>query len=232
MEPRARPKAMDKSELMNIEQNKYTVSVIVTTYNRKKYLPRALDSILKQSYKNYEVIIIDDGSTDESEKIIFPYLKKYPDFKYIRHSNRKNPLSVNSGFLLSSGKYITLLDSDDEYEKNHLQSRVDFLKKNPKIDLIHSPAKLIGDEKDMYLPDARNKKKLIHINDCVIGATLFGKREVFIKLEGFKDKYSADSDFYNRAIKNNFVIKKFDEPTYIYYRNLSDSVTNKLKNAK
>ncbi len=217
---------------MKIESKKYTVSIIVTTYNRKKILSRALESILKQSYKNYEVIIVDDGSTDESEKIIFSYLKKYTNFKYIRHSNRKNPLSVNSGLSLSTGQYITLLDSDDEYKKHHLSSRVDFMKKNPNIDFLHSPAELIGKEKDMFLPDARNKKKLIHINDCIIGATLFGKREVFMKLKGFNNKYSADSDFYKRAIKQNFIVMKFDVPSYVYYRNLSDSVTNKLKNTK
>ncbi|MBX7045152.1 MAG: hypothetical protein K1X86_04865 [Ignavibacteria bacterium] len=95
--------------------------------------------------------------------------------------------------------------------------------------MIHSPAKLIGKEKDMYLPDARNKNKLIHINDCIIGATLFGKREVFIKLKGFKDKYSADSDFYDRAIKEGYMTAKLEIPSYVYYRNLPDSVTNKLK---
>lgn len=217
---------------MDIENNKYTVSIILATYNRKKYLTRAIDSILKQTYKNYEVIIVDDGSEDESEKLIFPYLKKYSNFKYIRHSNRKNPLSVNSGFLLSTGKYVTLLDSDDEYSKNHLKNRVDFMKRNPKADLLHSPATLIGKDEDMYLPDVRNKKKLIHINDCIIGATLFGIREVFMKLGGFKNKYSADSDFYSRAIKENFKVIKFDVPSYIYYRNLQDSVTNKIKNQK
>lgn len=213
---------------MEIENKKYTVSVILATYNRKKYLSRAIKSLLNQSYKNFEVIIVDDGSHDNSEKIIFPYLKKHSNFKYIRHSNRKNPLSVNSGFLLASGKYITLLDSDDEYGKNHLKDRVEFMKKS-KADLLHSPAKLIGKEEDMYLPDARNKKKLIHINDCIIGATLFGKREVFLKLNGFKNKYSADSDFYNRVVKAGYKVIKFDNPSYIYYRNLSDSVTNKLK---
>jgi glycosyltransferase involved in cell wall biosynthesis len=215
---------------MEIGNTKNIVSIIVPTFNRKKYLHRALDSILKQSYKNYEVIIVDDGSEDGSEKIIFPYLKQYSNFKYIRHSNRKNPLSVNSGILLASGKYITLLDSDDEYEKYHLKLRVDFMKRNPGIDLIHSPAKLVGDEKDMYLPDALNKKKLIHINDCIIGATFFGKREVFTKLKGFKNKYSADFDFLKRAITEAFIVMKFESRTYIYYRNLPDSVTNKMKN--
>jgi len=122
-----------------------------------------------------------------------------------------------------------MLDSDDEYKNNHLKLRVDFMNKNKEIDLLHSRAELIGKEEDMYLPDARNKKKLIHITDCVIGATLFGKREVFMKLNGFKDKYSADSDFYNRAIKAGYTVKNFGEKTYIYYRNLPDSVTNKLK---
>lgn len=214
---------------MKIENNKYAVSVIVTTYNRRKYLSRALNSLLNQTYKNFEVIIVDDGSNDGSEKIIFKYLKANNNFKYIRHSNRKNPLSVNSGILLSQGKYITLLDSDDEYQKEHLKFRADFMNKNAGVDLIHSPAKLIGKDADMYLPDARNKSKLIHINDCIIGATLFGKREVFLKLNGFKNKYSADFDFYKRAIKNNFIVAKFEMPTYIYYRNLPDSVTNKLK---
>ncbi|MBS1515709.1 MAG: glycosyltransferase family 2 protein [Bacteroidetes bacterium] len=214
---------------MKIENQKYGVSVIVTTYNRKKFLKRALDSLLKQSFKNFEVIIIDDGSKDDSEKIIFKYLKDNSNFRYLRHSNRKNPLSVNSGILLATGRYITLLDSDDEYKKDHLNIRVEFMKKNPTIDLIHSPAKLIGKEKDMYLPDARNKNKLIHINDCIIGATLFGKREVFTKLKGFKDKYSADSDFYDRAIKKGYMTAKLEIPSYVYYRNLPDSVTNKLK---
>ncbi|MBS1492007.1 MAG: glycosyltransferase family 2 protein [Bacteroidetes bacterium] len=217
---------------MQIEKNKYTVSIILTTYNRKKYLPRAIKSILKQSFKNYEVIIVDDGSDDNSEKIIFSYIKKYSNFKYIRHSNRKNPLSVNTGFLMATGKYITLLDSDDEYNKEHLKLRVDFMNKNKSVDLLHSPAELIGKEKDMYLPDARNKKKLIHINDCIIGATLFGKRDVFINLKGFKDKYSADFDFYKRAIKSGYNVVKFESATYIYYRNLPDSVTNKLKQRK
>jgi len=214
---------------VQIENKKYTVSVIVTTFNRRKYIKRAIDSILNQTFKDYEIIIIDDGSTDATEKIIFPLLKVHKNIKYLIHSNRKNPLSFNTGVLLSSGKYITMLDSDDEYDPNHLKLRVDFMSKNKKINLLHSPAKLIGKEEDMYIPDARNKKKLIHINDCIIGATLFGKREVFEKLNGFKDKYSADFDFYKRAIKADYKVTKFEPKTYIYYRNLPDSVTNKLK---
>ena len=87
----------------------------------------------------------------------------------------------------------------------------------------------IGKEENMYVPDARNTKKLIHLKDCIIGATIFCKREVFLKLDGFKDKYSYDSEFVNRASKQ-FNIVKFNVETYIYYRDSKDSIITNLKN--
>jgi glycosyltransferase involved in cell wall biosynthesis len=214
---------------LKTETDKFTVSVILTVYNRKRLVTRAIDSILKQTYKNYEVIIVDDGSTDNLEEILFPILKEHSNFKYIRHSNRKTAYSLNTGILNSTGKYITFLDSDDEYMNEHLKTRINFFKKHKKVDLIYSSATLVGDEKDFYVPDARNTSKKIHINDCVIGATFFGKKKVFTELEGFKDMYSYDSDFHKRA-KKKFKVKKIDVPTYIYYRNHPDSVINQFNN--
>jgi len=169
-------------------RKEFEVSIIIPVYNRKNKIKRAINSVLKQNYKNWELIIIDDGSTDGIENILFPVLKKYPNSKYIRHSNRNTALSLNSGIKISEGKYITFLDSDDEYKKEHLKLRVDFFKKNKDTDLIHSNCDFIGNEEDMYVPDAKNKKRLIHLTNCIIGATFFGNREVFEKLNGFKIK--------------------------------------------
>ena len=190
---------------------------------------RAVNSVLKQTFRNWELIIVDDGSTDCTERTIIPFTKKFQNIKYIRHCNRGTALTLNTGIKLSEGKYITFLDSDDEYEKNHLKKRIEFLKMNNRVDLIHSTCKFIGNESDMYVPDARNLNKLIHINQCIIGATFFGKKEVFEKLSGFKNVYSYDSEFYRRA-KRRFEVEKLDSPTYIYYRNSKDSVLTKLKN--
>ncbi|MDQ3021745.1 MAG: glycosyltransferase family 2 protein [Bacteroidota bacterium] len=213
---------------MIIDTRTYEVSVILTLYNSKKTFNRALDSVLHQTFINYELIIVDDGSNDDTESVIFPILKKNKNFKYIRHSNRKHPLSLNTGIINSTGKFIALIDSDDEYKSNHLEDRINFFLNNPEIDLIYSPATIVGDEKDFFVPDAKDNSKMIHLDECIIGGTFFGKRKVFEEMNGFKDVYSHDSEFYERANKK-YLVQKFNSSTYIYYRNNPDSVINKLK---
>lgn len=207
---------------------KNTISVIITVYNRKKLILRALESVMNQTYDGYEIIIVDDGSTDNVEKLIFPFLKVYSNIIYCRQPNNGNAESLNTGLALSKGKYITFLDSDDSFEKEHLEIRLNYFKKNPEVDLIYSTAKILGNEKDFFVPDARNKKRLIHLNECIIGATFFGKREVFLTLKGFRDIYSHDYNFYKKAIKF-YNVCKIDSPTYIYYRNQKNSIINTLK---
>lgn len=213
---------------MNTVDLNYKVSVITTMYNSREYILRAITSILKQTFSGYELILVDDGSTDNTEEIVFPLLKVHDNFKFIRHPNRKHPLSLNTGIINSTGEYITFLDSDDEYDAAHLEQRVKFFTEHADIDLIFSPATIIGDETDCYVPDVNDNSKLIHLDQCIIGGTLFGKRKVFLELNGFKNIYSHDSDFYNRATKK-FKVKHFDSHTYIYYRNNPNSVINKLK---
>ncbi len=211
---------------MRLSNKRVLVSVIITVFNRKDKIFRAINSVLNQTFKEYEIIIIDDGSNDNVEKTLFPLLKKYDFIKYLRHSNRNTSYSLNTGIRIAEGKYITFLDSDDEYEKKHLELRIKYFIKNPKVELIHSTCKFIGKGKDMLVPDARNPKKLIHLDKCIIGATFFGLRKVFAK--GFIDCYGYDYEFYLRARKK-FKVVKLDLPTYIYYRNSVDSVLNKMK---
>lgn len=213
---------------MLTDLKKYEVSVILTMYNCRKYFPRAIRSLINQTFKDYELIIVDDGSSDNPEEDIFPLLKSGDNYKYIRHSNRKHPLSLNTGILLSSGTYITFLDCDDEYMPGHLSERVNYFSLNPQTDLIHSPASLVGEHADFFVPDANNPDRLIHLNDCIIGGTLFGKRKVFTELNGFKNIYSHDSDFYNRASQI-YNVALFNSKTYIYYRNNPESVISIMK---
>jgi glycosyltransferase involved in cell wall biosynthesis len=212
---------------MKLNNKKVFVSVIITVFNRKDIILRAINSVLNQTFKHFEIIIVDDGSTDGVEKILFPVLKKYDFIKYIRHSNRNTPFSLNTGIKVAEGDYITFLDSDDEYEKNHLDLRMYYFHRNPDVDLIHTTCKIIGKEKDLYIPDAQNPKKLIHLSKCIIGATFFGKKKAF-GFKGFKNCYGYDYEFYLRARKI-FNTKKLDYPTYIYHRESKDSVLTKMK---
>ena len=213
---------------MNLNLKPTSVSIIISVYNRKRTFFRALDSIFNQSFQDYEILVIDDGSNDNFHTRLFKLMNIDYRIKFIKHSNRKPALSLNTGIMVSSGKYITFLDSDDEYEKEHLSHRVKFMDSNKKTDLIYSPALLIGKEENMLVPDANNKNKLIHLNDCIIGATLFGKRNVFVSLEGFRNVYSYDSEFVKRADKK-FLVSKFEIKSYIYYRNTKDSILTNLK---
>ena len=199
------------------------VSVILTVYNRENYLRRSIDSLLNQSYKNWELIAIDDGSEDKSFGILQEYSFRDERIKVFKHKNMKLPLSRNRGLKAASGKYITFLDSDDEYKRDHLKQRINFLGKHPEIDLLHGGVEVIGDE---FVRDKDNPENFIHLSECTIGATFFGKREVFLKLDGFKNlEYSEDSEFLERAEKI-FCVKKIEFETYKYYRDAPDSITN------
>ena len=204
------------------------ITVIIAVYNRSKKLQRAVNSVLSQTYTNFEIIVVDDGSSDNPERYIFRLIEKGFNIKYIKHSNRGTPLSLNEGIKLASGKYITFLDSDDRYMPEHLEQRVRVFKKFRGPDLIHTTAKIYGSENDMLIPDARNPEKLIHIEKCIIGATIFGIKKVFETMKGFRDIYGYDYDFMRRCRKK-FRTVKYDLPTYIYYRNSGDSILSKKK---
>ncbi len=210
------------------DKNQFEVSVVLAAFNASEYIERSINSVLRQSFTNTELIIVDDGSTDNTSQVLKPFLEKYDCIKYLRHSNRGHPLSLNAGMSISSGRYITFIDSDDEYSDNHIRERVAFMNSHPEIDLIHSPATLVGDPDDFYVPDAKDKSRLIHINECILCGTLFGKREVFFDVNGFRNIYSHDSDFVSR-VKEKFRIAEFDLPSYIYYRDNPNSVTSLLK---
>lgn len=203
------------------------ISVLMSVYNTDFVLvKRAIDSVLAQDFSNFELIVIDDGSDKDPKNLLLNYIIGHEDkITYLRHKNRGQSKSINRGILNSRGKYITILDADDEFEVNHLSS---CLKELKSVDLIASTTKTIVDkEDDYYVPDKMDPSKMIHVDECVLFATLFGKKEVFQEID-FKDFYAADADFFERAAKK-YKVKKVDLRTYIYYRNTANSICSRLK---
>ncbi len=201
------------------------VSVIIPTFNRAHLLERAIMSALRQTYDNLEIIIIDDGSTDNTYEIVEKFFSLSTNIRYVKQSNRGLPASLNVGIKLSAGKYITFLGSDDEYLPQHIEKRYLVLSKHKEIDLLHGGLKIVGSP---YVRDKNNLNKKIHLNKCAVGGTFFGKRIVFTKLKGFKNlNYSEDSEFLERAEKH-FKVIKVNFPTYVYYRNTPDSLCNNI----
>ena len=111
------------------------ITIYITNHNYGKYLNKSINSVLNQTYTNYELIIIDDGSTDTSKKIIEKY-KNLRNIKIIFQKNKGLAVSNNIALKLSKGDYITRLDADDWLNENFLQVMVNELKKHPKIGMI------------------------------------------------------------------------------------------------
>lgn len=199
------------------------VSIIMPTYNREKYLPRSIDSVINQTFKDWELIIIDDGSSDNSSELIKNYIENEERIRFIQKQKTGVTISRNLGIKLACGDYLTFLDSDDEYKPHHLENRIKELKTDNSFDCLHGGLEIVGDP---YVKDKNDPDRKIHINDCIVCATFFGKREVFMKSGGFNDiPYSAESEFYDRA-KHDFTFKKVYTPSYVYYRNTPDSICN------
>ena len=209
-------------------QHPATVSVIMAIYNTPfQLVKRAIDSVLNQTFQDFNLIIVDDGSDHDPYNRIINYVEKYKNkIHYLRHENCGQAESVNIGILQSKSKYITMLDSDDEYEPHHLASCI---KEMQYADLIASTTQTVVDkEEDYYVPDKYDRTKIVHVDDCILFATLFGKREVFTNLK-FHNSYAADAHFYERAAEQ-YNVRKVNLRTYIYYRNNPNSICAKLKN--
>lgn len=192
------------------------ISIILCTYNRAAYLNQCIDSVINQTFLNWELLIVDDGSSDRTFEIANDYLKNFNNIRYLKHQNKKLGYSKNAGIQASFGKYITFLDSDDSYKPNHLQSRLEYMQSNPDIDLIQGG---FFSEEEILVPDYFQHGKLINLRECVLGPTFFGKRKVFFDLQGFNHiSYGEDTDFWARAEKV-FKTHKLTEPeTYVYTR--------------
>lgn len=123
------------------------ISVLMSNYNDILYIKKTINSILKQSYKNFEYLIIDDGSTDDSISVI----RSFPDSRIKLISNKKNlglADSLNKGISLATGKYIARIDADDIAHKNRLAAQLNFLEQRPEVGIVGSFCQLFNDKSD------------------------------------------------------------------------------------
>lgn len=141
-------------------------SIIIPTYNRAEFISMAIDSVIKQTFSDWELLIIDDGSTDNSKIIINNYFDKR--IKYIYQENSERSVARNNGIKNSLGKYICFLDSDDKYVEDHLENLFNFILKNDTPEaLIFCNAFILnnGDLSKLELPPVSNNlTEYVYIN--------------------------------------------------------------------
>lgn len=158
------------------------VSVIIPTYNRANTLERAVRSVLNQTYQNIELIIVDDGSTDNTEEVV----KKIADNRiiYLKYNtNRGSQTAMNLGIEMSQGELIAIQDSDDEWLNNKLEIQLNEIY-STKSDLVGCSYLLHTNKGNIEIPgrrieDSQLAESLLYDN-CIGTPTLLGKRECFI----------------------------------------------------
>ncbi len=213
--------------LSNYMQSVPRISVLLSVYNTEFYLvKRAIDSVMQQDYQDFELIFIDDGSEEEYRLAYAAYVAMFSQkMIYLQHTNCGQSESINRGIAKSKGEFITILDADDEFKPNHLSSCLAEMKF---ADLIASKTETVVDEEaDYYVPDMHDNSKVIHVDDCILFATLFGKRQVFSSYR-FNSTYAADARFYAEAAQE-YIVQKVDLRTYVYYRNIPNSICATIK---
>ena len=132
------------------ERRDYFFSVIVASYNYQDYIQKTLDSLVAQTYKNFEVIVVDDGSTDESVKVIEKYVQKYPFIRLYQHENGINkglPETVLLGVQKSKGEYVAFCEGDDYWAKNHLKELNKKINSENDVQIVVNDVQIFGDKK-------------------------------------------------------------------------------------
>lgn len=194
------------------------ISVIIITYKRTYYIRRAIESVLNQTYQNFELIVVDDNNPntiyrDNLEKIMNSY-KNNSKIKYIQHEYNKNGAAArNTGILASNGKYIAFLDDDDYFLPNRLEELSSILDHNKDYNGAYSSVIIENNKKIIGLTEAKKSGNLK--NELLLdyfsfgtGSNLFFRAETVKKLKGFNVTFKRhqDIEFMLRFFKDNQIL--------------------------
>lgn len=237
------------------------ISVLIPVYNGERYIKEAINSVLKQTYQNFEIIIINDASTDNTEKIANLFVKKDQRIKLINHQkNKYRSGALNTGLKYANGSYISFLDADDIYLPDKLKKQLLFLEKNKDIDMVYSDFEVITregkiifrksiiftiDPKKILLSVAKKQKvdatpsyRLLGHNGCyqiIPSCSPLIRKSVFKKIK-FDEKLvtSQDYDLWFQIIGHGFKIDRLPIIAYQYrhHEEQISSIKNQLKRKK
>jgi len=216
------------------------VSIVIPTYNRADFLPKAMQSVLNQTYRDWEMIIVDDGSTDNTEEVVKGY--KESGIRYIAHkSNLGISAARNTGIKNSKGKYIALLDSDDEWfpEKLSCQMKI-FQEKDLKYGVVCTSGYMIKDDKVISVKaipnDLDDFYKIFLFKNVIWSSSVLIRKECFEKLGLFDEhlKSCEDWEMWIRISKYyKFIFLKTPFITYLIHPGqISENLSAKIEARK
>lgn len=206
------------------------ISVIVPVYNMEAYLAECIDSILKSGYSPFELIIMDDGSTDKSLEIALEYAAKYPNIKAQTQANAGVSAARNAAIALAEGNYILPVDADDLIHKDYLEKAVEVLQKQASVKAVTARAEFFGDKTgEWLLPDYT--PALLARKNMLSVCTMFRKSD-WAACGGFCTYIPGreDWDFWISMLKNGGEVARLNFTGFYYrYRASSKRVSDRNK---
>lgn len=220
-----------------MKNNKYTVSIIIPVYNVEQYIEECIDSILQQTFEKFEVILVNDGSTDSSGIICDEYSKNDKRIRVIHQKNGGVSSARNTGLDYAIGKYITFIDSDDYVNENYIEKLYKNIKENnADIAVCNNKRFITGHQVNDYKID--NNISILDTEECL--ENLYGQyweRYVVVWGKLYKKDIFKDIRFPVGKINEDlFIIYKlylkarkiiYDNSQLYFYRNTEESITNK-----
>lgn len=190
------------------------ISVVLVIQDKSKNLFKIADNLITQTFKSWELIIVDNGSRDNAFQFVNPFLDKHENIRYMKHKTRSFVSALNIGIQASQGKYVTFIGIDDRFQPNHLQNLHDFSNTQHDTFLYHGGFDVIGDTKIRSVLKPNEK---VSVYDTPLIYSFFAPREVFFEFGGFKEfGAGTEYDFIERVSKKIPVIKVNEPKTYLY----------------
>jgi glycosyltransferase involved in cell wall biosynthesis len=205
------------------------VSIILPTYNGARYLGEAIESCLAQTYQNWELILVDDWSSDAVPEIIAGYVSRDPRIRSIRHdTNKKLPAALNTGHAAARGQYLGWTSDDNRYLPEAIEEMVRFLEQHPHVGMVYTDCVVI-DEEGRYVGDypAKPASRLAYEN--ALSACFMYRRTVYDTIGPYDAAQflAEDYDYWLRVYRN-FELAPLHKVLYEYRRH-EQSLTNTFK---
>jgi len=213
-----------------VEDGNVTVSVIIPTYNCADFLPEALNSVLCQTWRDLEIVVVDDGSTDSTREVV----EKYGDRIRYFHKRNEGPSSArNMGIKEARGTYVAFLDSDDLWEPEKLRIQMDFMAEHPDVRLVCTDSRLMGSRGQRHMKLKRdcvgNLFPLLYVKSFVRTSTVLMAGDCFQEIGYFDESYRSaeDYDVWLRVAKR-YPIAYLNQPLVRYRKHESNVSHDKI----
>lgn len=211
-----------------MEKDTPLVSIILPCYFQGEYLADALNSLLNQTYTNWEAIIINDGSNDSTEEVARTFCNNDTRFHYFYQENKGVSSARNNAVYHSSGSFIVPLDPDDIIMPTFIEKCLNIFDKEPQYSLVYSKIKFFGRKNRMWnIPSYQNYKEFL-LTNCIVCTSMF-KRSDFLQCGGYDEKMligMEDWEFYIRLLKPNSKVYQIQEPLFLYRIKKQSRTTN------